>query len=344
MRASSERSAALAHGEPGRHLAAARATLVGTNDEMRRIVGIATRVADTTATVLICGESGTGKDVIARMLHERSRRRVAPFVAVNCGAIAEGLLESELFGHLKGAFTGASERQIGKIEAAESGTLFLDEIGELTPALQVKLLRFLQSGEYSPVGSASARCSTARTVAATNRDLRKLVAAGLFRHDLFYRLNVVRLELPPLRNRLDDLPLLIEHFIRTAALIYDRPAPQLSAGAQSVLLNYSYPGNVRELENMMRSVVLLAAGPVIEASDLPIDTPLNSANGPAETIANFHEAKSRLIAEFERKYLTRLVVEHGWVVSAAARRSGLSERNLHAKLKQYGIVRPLPHD
>ena len=318
----------------------ARPLLLGNNEHIRRVLSIVHQVADTNATVLICGESGTGKEVVAHLLHDDSRRAAAPFVAVNCGAIAEGLLESELFGHLKGAFTGASQRQIGKIEAAGAGTLFLDEIGELTPALQVKLLRFLQSGEYAPVGSSRVLSSTARTIAATNRDLRQLVAAGLFRHDLFYRLNVVRLDLPPLRLRKDDLPALIDHFLRTAALAYDRPLPRLTPAASALLLRYSYPGNVRELENLTRAAVLLAHGPVIDESELPLEIHGAVGDAAVEALGNFHEAKSRLIAEFERQYLTRLVADQNWVISAAARRSGLSERNLHAKLKQYGLKRP----
>src|SRR5262249_8551447 len=211
---------------------------------------------------------GTGKELIARALHENSSRRTAPFLPVNCGAIAETLQESELFGHARGAFTGATEAKVGKFGAADGGTVFLDEIAETSKSLQVKLLRILQHGEYSPVGLAENRSCDVRIVAATNRDLRPLVANGSFPKDLYYRLNTIRLDLPPLRERRGDIPLLIDHFLRQFRACYHKPNLEMSGAAVAALCRHDFPGNVRELENIMRRAAILCWGTAISVGDL----------------------------------------------------------------------------
>jgi DNA-binding NtrC family response regulator len=310
---------------------------VGKAPEVLKLLNLATQIADTDATVLITGESGTGKELIARYLHEQSSRRRSPFIAVNCGAIAETLQESELFGHAKGAFTGAITRKIGKFEAADKGTIFLDEVSEMSHALQVKLLRILQSGEYSPVGYAGNCYCEARVVAATNRDLQELVTARQFRADLYYRLNIIRLLLPPLRERKRDIPLLIDHFLDRLRKAYHKPGLEISPEAENILLQHDYPGNVRELENILRGAAILAGDGSITLQQLPTELlakKRHSADGHCDT---FHQAKARAVEEFERDYLTAVLADCGGIVSRAAQRSGLSERIFHEKLRKYGI-------
>jgi DNA-binding NtrC family response regulator len=310
---------------------------VGRDPKILKVLNLVAQVADTDATVLITGESGTGKELIARALHERSSRRGAPFVAVNCGAIAETLQESELFGHAKGAFTGATIRKAGKFETADKGTIFLDEISEMSNALQVKLLRILQSGEYSPVGVAENCSCDVRVVAATNRNLQYLVVAGKFRQDLYYRLNIIRLQLPPLRERRGDIPLLIDHFLDVFRMTYCRSDLEISPGAESLLMQYDYPGNVRELENLLRSAVILSRDHCISPRDLPPEVLNGKCTDGAGHHATFHQAKARAVEEFERSYLSNVLAECGGIVSHAARHAGLSERIFHEKLRKYGI-------
>jgi DNA-binding NtrC family response regulator len=299
------------------------------------------QVADTDATVLITGETGTGKELIARALHEESSRHEKNFVPVNCGALPETLLESELFGHIRGAFTGATETRPGKFQLAEGGTVFLDEIADMNHALQVKLLRVLQTGDYSPVGSAAVRQSRARVVAASNQSLKPLVASGVVRADLYYRLNVICLELPPLRARRDDIPRLSDFFLRQFADTYRRQAQRFHPDVVRFLNAYDYPGNVRELENIVRRAVILARSPEITVADLPADvrqmavSRVDVDDVPAP--ASFHMARARVVQEFEREFLIGVLHECGGIISRAARRAGLSERNLHAKLKKYGL-------
>lgn len=296
-------------------------------------------VADTDATVLIHGESGTGKELIARRLHNQSSRRAAPFIAVNCGAIAESLLESEMFGHCKGAFTGADASRIGKFEAAHGGTIFLDELAEMSRSLQVSLLRILQSGEYTPVGMVESRCCDVRVIAATNRDLVLLIEEGKFRHDLYYRLNVIRIDLPPLRKRCDDIPLLVEHFLEVFGAEYGKPGLSIGPGTLDVLLQYPFPGNVRELENTIRRALILCRGDMIMPQDLPPEVVAGRlpAPTPPSSLAGYHVAKENAIREFERSYLIGALLECGGIVSRAARLTGLSERNFHKKLEIYQI-------
>ncbi|RFC44554.1 MAG: two-component system, partial [Verrucomicrobia bacterium] len=242
---------------------------IGSNRKWLDVLRLAEAVAPTESTVLIMGESGTGKEVVARYIHELSNRSAGPFASINCGALPEGLLESELFGHMKGSFTGAVKDKSGLFTAAAGGTFFLDEIGETTPATQVKLLRVLQHREVIPVGATDAQPIDTRLVAATNRDLEEEIKRGNFRRDLFYRLNVIALYLPPLRQRLDDVPLLCEAFLARHAEQRNEPQKQLTDSAMDVFQSYSWPGNVRELENALERAVILTPGETIDVSGLP---------------------------------------------------------------------------
>ena len=239
------------------------------NEGMRRAMDVLAHAAPTDATVLIEGESGTGKELVARALHRMSARRAKPFIAVNVGALPETLLESELFGHEKGAFTGAAERRIGRFELAHSGTLFLDEIGEIPPSVQVKLLRVLEEREFVRVGGTAPIKVDVRVIAATNRPLRQHVEEGAFRSDLFYRLNVLSITLPPLRERPEDVPHLVRRFVAAYAAEHDRPFHGIDAAAMQQLMEYPWPGNVRELRNLVESMVVLSPGREIASGDLP---------------------------------------------------------------------------
>jgi transcriptional regulator with PAS, ATPase and Fis domain len=310
---------------------------LGQDPKIIEAVDIVKQVADTPATVLITGESGTGKELIARALHKMSFRCNAPFIAVNTGAIAETLQESELFGHTKGAFTGASERHIGKFEAADGGTIFLDEISEMGSAMQVKLLRVLQSGEFSPLGVAHNRYCDVRVVAASNMELLPLVDEGKIRKDLYYRLNIIQIDLPPLRERRVDIPLLIQHFVNIYSHEYNKPDLQIDPEVQNILLYYDYPGNIRELENIIQRAWILCRDNCVHKNLLP-KAMLSESSWRSETLTkSFHEGKARVVEEFERSYLTSILKESGGIVSRAALRSGLSEQNFHVKLKKYGI-------
>ena len=243
--------------------------LIGESEAMREVMVRIEQIAPVTSTVLVTGESGTGKELVARALAALGPRRNKPFIAVNVGALPESLLESELFGHEKGAFTGAAERRLGRFELADGGTLFLDEIGEIPPATQVKLLRVLEEREFTRVGGTQSIKVDVRVIAATNRPLREHVEEGSFRSDLFYRLNVLRIYLPPLRERPSDIPLLVRRFIRDLSAQHDRPFPGLSADAMAMLVDYPWPGNVRELRNLVESMVVLSHGREIDVPDLP---------------------------------------------------------------------------
>ena len=314
--------------------------IVGHDPKMLAVLKLVAQVADSDATVLIRGESGTGKELIARALHFNSRRRAKPFVAVNCGALPENLLEAELFGHVRGAYTGAVRDNPGWFERAEAGTLLLDEVGELTPALQVKLLRVLENGEYSRVGSTQMRRADVRVVAATNRDLEELGREGKVRRDFLYRLNVVEVKLPALRERRGDLPLLIRHHLDR--LDHGPPGcdrKRFSREVEALLLAYDYPGNVRELQNILQRAVLLAEGPVIEVRHLPESLlmlrPLLGGEGPAAS--GFRQAKQRVVERFERDYISRCLGESGGNISQAARAAGIDYKNFYTKMQQYGI-------
>jgi len=305
--------------------------LIASSAEMAQVLDLVGRVAPTDATVLIRGESGTGKEIIAKALHHASQRAAGRFVAINCGALPEPLLESEIFGHVKGAFTGAGSNKKGLFEEAHGGTLFLDEIGEMTPGLQVKLLRALQSGEVRPVGSTQVITVDARVVAATNRDLEPMIRQGSFREDLFYRLNVIPIVLPPLRDRREDIPLLAEHFLARFAQRQGRVL-RLSAGATERLLRYAWPGNVRELENAMERLAILARDEAIEPGDLPPHIGAGLALGTAPGLA-----AEQTLAEAERAHIIQILERYGGNHSRAAEALGIGRTTLWRKLKDYGI-------
>jgi DNA-binding NtrC family response regulator len=302
--------------------------IVTESEAMTAVLGLVARAATTDATVLLRGESGTGKEVVARALHQASARHQRRFVAVNCAAFAATLLESELFGHEKGAFTGAEQRRAGRFEIAEGGTLFLDEIGDLPLALQVKLLRVLQDRIYERVGGSTSLQADARIIAATHRDLERMIAEGTFRQDLFYRLNVISITLPPLRERRGDIPPLIEHFRRKYVALYGRPVDGFDREVLEALVNHDYPGNVRELENIVARLVVLARGPVATLADLP------DGHG-VQRLDAFHGDLPRFVEEIEQR-LVREALDHSHGnQSQAARNLGLTERNVRYKLRKW---------
>ncbi len=305
--------------------------IVYRSSAMRRVLDIVARVAPTYATVLIHGESGTGKELIARAIHRGRRRARKPFVALNCGALPETLLESELFGHVKGAFTGASVNKKGLFEEADGGTVFLDEIGEMAPALQVKLLRTLQDGEVRAVGSIQPITVDTRVLAATNQNLDVLMRQGRFREDLFYRLNVIAFAIPPLRERREDIPLLVDYFLDRFNRKQGR-ALRLEDDALQLLVGHPWPGNVRELEHALERMVILGEGDTITIDDLPF----RIANGGEAELA----APSRgSLADTEKAHIREMLERHGWNYSRTADALGISRTTLWRKLKEYGFSR-----
>jgi two-component system response regulator HydG len=304
--------------------------MVGSSPAWRRALEVATQAAPSVATVLVLGESGTGKELLARYIHERSARAKGPFVAVNCAAIPETILESELFGHEKGAFTGAVSRKEGRFQKAAGGTLFLDEIGELSPTVQVKLLRVLQEGEFEPLGGSTQRADV-RIVAATNRDLRAEVDAGRFREDLFYRLNVIAVTAPPLRARREDIPLLVDHFLGLYAKKNGRPRMTPTRGAMEKLLDYAWPGNVRELENVIERAVVLARDGTLGEEDLPDSI----AKAKPEAGALVFEIGTPLDA-IELRVIRETLRHVKGDKSLAAQLLGISTRTIYRKLGEAG--------
>jgi DNA-binding NtrC family response regulator len=326
----------------GRH-AEAQAALPVAGEELNGVVGRSpamvevyktiARVAPGRSTVLVLGESGTGKELVARAIHEHSPRRKRPFVAVDCGALTESLLESELFGHVRGAFTGALIDKPGLFAEADGGTVFLDEIGDVTPGLQAKLLRVLQEQQVRPVGGTEWHAVDVRVVAATNRDLSAAVAAGRFREDLFYRLKVVSLALPPLRERREDVPLLVEHLVRRAAHECDKPVSGVSEAALALLCAYPWPGNVRELAHVLERGVALAQHEVLSAEDLPLE--LRQPPEPALAAA---PADRPTLEQLKRRYVRAVLEESGGNVSRAAAVLGVDRRSLYRMLQRYGMM------
>lgn len=314
--------------------------MVGTSPAMRRLYATVEKVARTDATVLISGESGTGKEIIAKAIHQNSRRREGPFVAINCGAIPEGLLESELFGHRKGAFTGAVGDARGTFEAAEGGTVFLDEIGEMPLLLQVKLLRVLQEGEVTRVGENQPRKVNVRFVAATNRSLPKSVEDGTFREDLFFRLNVVSLNIPPLRERRDDIPLLADHFLREFAERYETGGIRLNREVYRYLMAYAWPGNVRELRNVIERMVVLADASEIGKEDLP-DALTGSATPVGNMLFNLPENGIDL-EEIEGELILRALEKNHWNQTHTARYLNLTRSALIYRMQKFNIAERRP--
>ena len=314
--------------------------MVGQSPEMRKLAALVGQVARTTATVLITGESGTGKELLARAIHRQGPRRDRPFVAVNPAAIADTLMESELFGHERGAFTGAYQRKLGRFELAQGGTLFLDEIGSLKPEMQAKLLRVLQEREMERVGGTHTVKLDVRIIAATNADLRQAVAAQSFREDLFYRLNVVRVSMPPLRARRDDIGVLADHFIRRYRQQFGKPVSGLAPEALAALSDYSWPGNVRELQNVIERCVALADGPLIRLSDLPLEFMIPDARASANAAGalDLEEAHDH----FEQQIVCRVLDRVDWNQSEAARLLGMHRNTLKVKMARWGLKRSEP--
>jgi two-component system NtrC family response regulator len=304
------------------------------SEKMGSLINMAGRVAASRATVLLQGESGTGKELLARLIHHLSPRSTRPIIAVNCGALNENLLESELFGHEKGAFTGAVARRIGRFEEADGGTLFLDEIGELSQAVQVKLLRFLQEHEFQRLGGNQTLRSDVRVISATNRDLEQRVRQGAFREDLYYRLNVVVMSIPPLRERKEDILPLIDHFLRRFAQENGKEIEGLSSEAQDVLLKYDYPGNVRELENIIERAVVIARESVLSIDDLPFHEAFEERNGGRKADEGLLRGS---LEELERRLIAEAMEKAGDHQTRAAELLGISERMLRYKLKKYGL-------
>jgi DNA-binding NtrC family response regulator len=304
--------------------------MVGNSPAMRSLYEKIRLVADTRSTVLITGESGTGKELVARSLHYLSKRKSDPFIPINCAAISESLVESELFGHEKGAFTGATDRKLGFFEAAKKGTLFIDEIGELELGLQGKLLRAIENRTIMRVGSTKETPVDVRLVAATNRDLAQHVKDSQFREDLFYRLKVVELKLPPLRQRKEDIALLVRHFISDIASETERPVTDIETDALEMMKEYSWPGNVRELRNTLEGIIVLSMKPTIEVSDLPAH------------ICNHSESQAIIkpgmsMAEIEKEAIRRTLQHSGGNRTKAAEILGISLRTLQRKIKEFGL-------
>jgi DNA-binding NtrC family response regulator len=301
---------------------------------MEAVINLSGRVAQSRATVLIQGESGTGKELIARLIHDLSSRSEKPMTIVNCAALPENLLESELFGHEKGAFTGASGIRLGRFEEADGGTLFLDEIGELTNTVQVKLLRFLQEKEFQRIGGNRTFHSDVRVISATNRDLENRMKEDLFREDLFYRLNVVDITIPPVRDRKEDLGPLMDHFLKQFSAENNRKIKGVSSKARDLLMKYDYPGNVRELENILERAVVIARGDYIETADLPFK---EGGVGQAGRENWNRGTLKESVANLEQEMVRNAMVETGNHQTRAAHILGISERMLRYKLKKHGL-------
>lgn len=318
------------------------ANLIGDSDKMQQVFQLIEKIASTNSTVLICGESGTGKELVARAIHYNSDRRDQPMVPVNCGAIPEDLLESELFGYEKGAFTGALKTRIGRFELAHGGTIFLDEIGDMSPGLQVKILRILQEHEFERVGGIKSIKVDIRVIAATHRDLELAVKQGRFREDLYYRLNVIPLVIPPLRERKEDIPLLVRYFIEKFNAEKKRAVKGISNEALHCFNQYNWPGNVRELENLIERLVILKEEGIIEREDLPErifgNAPILGAITPPE-IPEDGISLTTAVSEFEKELIIRALKKSNWVKNRAAKLLNLKRTTLVEKMKKIQIVK-----
>ena len=302
--------------------------IIGKSDAMQGIFDLITRVAPSDSTILITGETGTGKELIAQAIHGNSERCYMPFVAVSCGALPDSLLESELFGYEKGAFTGAEYTKKGRFEMAEKGTLFLDEIGDISLKTQVDLLRVLQAKEFSRLGGQEIIKSDARVLAATNRDLKKAIEENRFREDLYYRLNVISIHVPALRERKEDIPLLAEAFIQKYCLEMNKEQVKISSSAMKSLIDYNWPGNVRELENVIERALVIGQGREIVADDLPF-----------KTRDTTHKELPKSLKMMEKMHIERILEEDNWNISRAARELDIDRQTLYNKIEKYGIKR-----
>ena len=307
--------------------------IIGNSNEMRNVFSMVTKVAPTDSTILISGESGTGKELIAKATHLHSRRKNRSFVTINCGALPENLQESELFGHVRGAFTGAIREKRGLFQEANGGTLFLDEIGETAPSTQVKVLRFLQDGEIRRVGENEPIYVDVRLLAATNQDLEKAIGEGRFREDLYYRLNVIPIHIPPLRKRRDDIPLLINHFLEKYIEKAKKKITSVSVDAMRILAGYDWPGNVRELENVIERAVILTNRNVITPDDLPSYI----SNTQQKIITQEENIEETTLEKLEKHYILKTLEKYAWNQKKASEVLGISTTTLWRKLKTYGI-------
>jgi len=322
--------------------------VVGTSEAMRRVLEQVRQVAATDATVLLLGETGTGKEVLARAVHAASARKARPLIKLNCAALPEGLVESELFGHERGAFTGATEKRVGRFSLADGGTIFLDEIGELAPEVQVKLLRVLQERAFEPLGSTRTQRVDVRVIAATNRNLRQAVADGTFRADLFYRLNVFPIAIPSLAERREDVPLLVHYFLARYAAKTGRQVTSVEPRTMQRLVEYSWPGNIRELENVVERAVILSRGPVLaiepEVLQMGVAAVGDAARGglAGDGDASSAAGAPRSLADKQRQHILDALRACGWVIdgeAGAARRLGLQPSTLRGRMKKLGITR-----
>ncbi len=298
--------------------------LIGKSEAMNKVLKEIESVAQSNASVIITGESGTGKELVARAIHANSSRRFFPLVSVHCGALTESLLESELFGHEKGAFTGAVYNRKGRFEMANNGTIFLDEISTISQKMQVELLRVLESKKFTRVGGNKEISSDFRVICATNRDLKTMVEKGLFREDLFYRLNVVNINIPPLRDRTDDIPLLVDYFIKKYCTAMNREVLSIDAAALKQLADFSYPGNIRELENIIERAIVVGNGRKITVKDLPVGK---------ETISSSVES----LDELEKQHISNILVKYNWNISATAKALRVDRVTLYNKIKKYDL-------
>ena len=301
--------------------------LIGSSPAMQRVFREIESVAPSNASVIITGESGTGKELVARAIHANSPRRFFPLVSVHCGALTESLLESELFGHEKGAFTGAVYNRKGRFEMADSGTIFLDEIATISPKMQVELLRVLETRSFVRVGGNKEISSDFRVICATNRDLKSMVEKGVFREDLFYRLNVVNIDIPPLRDRVEDIPLLVEYFIKKYCTVMNRPLITIDSQAMKRLQEFTFPGNIRELENMIERAIVVGNGKKISLKDLPI--------GKLTLTTSFES-----LDDLEKNHISLILAKYNWNISAAAKALKVDRVTLYNKIRKYGLKPP----
>ena len=314
--------------------------VVGNSPQMHDVIDRLKRIAPTDATVLIQGATGTGKELVAQAIHQNSPRKNKPFVALNCAALSENILESELFGHIKGAFTDASADRVGKFEYANGGTLFLDEVGDMPLATQIKLLRVLESGEITRVGSNEAIRVNVRILSATNRNLEEQITAGTFRNDLYHRLKVVTIRLPRLIERSQDIPLLIEHFLKQFAKRHNKTVRSVSASARRRLMSFDWPGNVRQLRNVIESMVVVDYDEVLDLDDLPSEMIVDgepSAETPASAAGTLASLVGRPLAEIEQLFITETLKQAGDNRENAAQMLGIGQRTLYRKIKEYGL-------
>jgi DNA-binding NtrC family response regulator len=310
--------------------------LIGKSPSFLNVIEKIPHLALSDAPVLVLGETGTGKELFTRAIHYNSQRHGRPFIPVNCGALPDQLFESEVFGHVKGAFTDASSEKKGLIAEAEGGTIFLDEVDTLSPSAQIKLLRFIQEFEYRPLGSSKSKVADVRLIAATNADLREKVKTKTFREDLYYRLNILKLHIPPLRERMEDIPLLVDFFLEHYALQYRRVKPRISPSAMQKLLAYSWPGNVRELEGVIQQSMVLCLATILQPDNINLSLPLQKDASGDHT---FQGAKKQIVVQFERGYLVDLLAKQQGNITKAAKVAGLDRRAFQRLIKKYGIER-----